>query len=191
MRTISCSTDNKPSGFPSGIIRWNRNDAEKISTAPVQGWHAQIEKCQQFLEKACKCNKYQPKLGISKHLQPKNWHLKSRGRRLKRRALTPKVPSSIWTTFDSGIIEKFVFSSRSLWEEGTFEEPASPESPPRPAYCRPPRRRCSRSGWPGSDICICIYVYMCIYIYIYIERERERLQEAKSGDMIWYMHNKT
>ena len=32
-------------GFPSGIIRKNWNDAEKISMAPAQGWHAQIEKC--------------------------------------------------------------------------------------------------------------------------------------------------
>ena len=33
-------------GFPSGIIRYNWNDTEKISMAPTaQGWHAQIEKC--------------------------------------------------------------------------------------------------------------------------------------------------
>ena len=31
-------------GFPSGIIRSHWNDAEKISVAPAQGCHAQIEK---------------------------------------------------------------------------------------------------------------------------------------------------
>ena len=36
-------------GFPSGIIRQNRNDAEKISMAHAQGWQAQIEKCRQML----------------------------------------------------------------------------------------------------------------------------------------------
>ena len=35
-------------GFPSGIIRYDWNDTEKISMAPAQGWHAQIEKCKQF-----------------------------------------------------------------------------------------------------------------------------------------------
>ena len=33
-----------PLGFPSGIICQNWNDTEKISMAPAQGWHAQIEK---------------------------------------------------------------------------------------------------------------------------------------------------
>ena len=33
------------SGSPSGVIRQNWNDTEKISMAPAQGWHAQIEKC--------------------------------------------------------------------------------------------------------------------------------------------------
>ena len=36
-------------GFPSGIIRKNWNDTEKISMAPAQGWQAQIEKCKQLL----------------------------------------------------------------------------------------------------------------------------------------------
>jgi hypothetical protein len=35
-------------GFPSGIIRQSWNDTEKISMAPAQGWHAQIEKCKQW-----------------------------------------------------------------------------------------------------------------------------------------------
>ena len=37
-------------GFPSGIVRWNWNDTEKISTAPAQGWHAQIGKCKRFYQ---------------------------------------------------------------------------------------------------------------------------------------------
>ena len=36
------------SGFPSGIIRSNWNDTEKISMAPAQGWHAKIQKCMYF-----------------------------------------------------------------------------------------------------------------------------------------------
>ena len=35
-------------GFPSGIIRLRWNDTEKISIAPAQGCHAQIEKCKQY-----------------------------------------------------------------------------------------------------------------------------------------------
>ena len=38
-------------GFPSGILRQNWNDAEKISMAPAQGWHAHIEKCKQYIRR--------------------------------------------------------------------------------------------------------------------------------------------
>ena len=34
---------------PSGVIRKNWNDTEKISMAPAQGWHAQIENVSLFL----------------------------------------------------------------------------------------------------------------------------------------------
>ena len=36
-------------GFPSGIICSHWNDTEKISMAPAQGRHAQIEKRKQFV----------------------------------------------------------------------------------------------------------------------------------------------
>ena len=36
-------------GTPSGVIRKNWNDTEKISMAPAQGWHAQIENVSLFL----------------------------------------------------------------------------------------------------------------------------------------------
>ena len=35
---------------PYGVIRKNWNDTEKISMAPAQGWHAQIENVSLFLE---------------------------------------------------------------------------------------------------------------------------------------------
>ena len=35
-------------GFLSGIIRQNWNDTEKISMAPAQGWHAQVEDWYKF-----------------------------------------------------------------------------------------------------------------------------------------------
>ena len=38
----------REAGFPSGTIRQNRTDTEKISMAPAQGRHAHIEKCKQF-----------------------------------------------------------------------------------------------------------------------------------------------
>ena len=36
-------------GSPSGIVRSNWNDTEKISVAPAQGRRAQIEKCKQYV----------------------------------------------------------------------------------------------------------------------------------------------